>query len=126
MELKKCVRFARAQAALPQQLAHLGKVTNIDFRRFDLNKPLPHDVPTDGHQQTLDEFRRKYAGKILREAMTEPNVMGPSVDIGRHAKQWQPPDPAEVEDGLVPALQDRGLVRAAYTHRHFRDNLLEF
>jgi len=26
---------------------------------------------------------------------------------------------AEVEDGLVPALQDRGLVRAAYTHRYF-------
>jgi hypothetical protein len=33
---------------------------------------------------------------------------------------------AEVEDGLVPALQGRGLVRAAYTHRYFRDNLLEF
>ena len=33
---------------------------------------------------------------------------------------------AEVEDGLVPALQDRGLVRSAYTHRHFRDSLLEF
>ena len=33
---------------------------------------------------------------------------------------------AEVEDGLIPALQDRGLVRSAYAHRHFRDNLLEF
>jgi hypothetical protein len=33
---------------------------------------------------------------------------------------------AEVEDGLIPALQKRGLVRAAYTHSHFRDNLLEF
>ena len=30
------------------------------------------------------------------------------------------------EDGLVPALQDRGLVRTAYEHTQFRDNLLAF
>jgi hypothetical protein len=33
---------------------------------------------------------------------------------------------AEIEDGLVPALQDRGLVRKAYEHAQFRDNLLAF
>jgi alkanesulfonate monooxygenase SsuD/methylene tetrahydromethanopterin reductase-like flavin-dependent oxidoreductase (luciferase family) len=33
---------------------------------------------------------------------------------------------AEIEDGLIPALQDRGLVRGAYGHAQFRDNLLEF
>ena len=33
---------------------------------------------------------------------------------------------AEIEDGLAPALQDRGLVRKAYEHKQFRDNLLEF
>src|SRR5277367_1509225 len=33
---------------------------------------------------------------------------------------------AEIEDGLVPALQDRGLVRTAYAHQHLRDNLLAF
>jgi hypothetical protein len=33
---------------------------------------------------------------------------------------------AEVEDGLVPALQARGLMRMAYSHAQFRDNLLEF
>ncbi len=33
---------------------------------------------------------------------------------------------AEVEDGLVPALQDRGLVRRSYEHAQFRDNLLAF
>ena len=32
----------------------------------------------------------------------------------------------EITDGLVPALQRRGLTRTAYTHAHFRDNLLEF
>jgi len=33
---------------------------------------------------------------------------------------------AEITDGLVPALQQRGLVRRAYGHKQFRDNLLEF
>ena len=33
---------------------------------------------------------------------------------------------AEIEDGLIPALQDRGLVRSAYGHAQFRDNLLEY
>jgi hypothetical protein len=33
---------------------------------------------------------------------------------------------SEITDGLVPALQRRGLVRTEYTHTLFRDNLLEF
>jgi hypothetical protein len=33
---------------------------------------------------------------------------------------------AEITDGLVPALQRRGLVRTAYAHKQFRDNLLDF
>jgi hypothetical protein len=32
----------------------------------------------------------------------------------------------EVCDGLVPELQRRGLTRTAYSHRLFKDNLLEF
>jgi hypothetical protein len=33
---------------------------------------------------------------------------------------------AEIAEGLVPALQKRGLVRKAYAHAQFRENLLEF
>jgi FMN-dependent oxidoreductase (nitrilotriacetate monooxygenase family) len=146
---KKRLREARAQAQIPQRLAHLGKVTNIDFGRFDLDQPLPNDVTTNGHQQTLDEFRRKYVGKTLREAMMDHNTTALSVDlvgtpdslaaqmgeimeeVGGDGFLFSLPNVnrrtlAEVEDGLVPALQARGLVRTAYTHRHFRDNLLEF
>jgi hypothetical protein len=32
----------------------------------------------------------------------------------------------EVCDGLVPALQRRGVTRTRYAHKHFKDNLLEF
>jgi hypothetical protein len=33
---------------------------------------------------------------------------------------------AEITDGLILALQRRGLARTDYTHAYFRDNLLEF
>jgi long-chain alkane monooxygenase len=33
---------------------------------------------------------------------------------------------AEITDGLVPALQRRGLARTSYSFEQFRDNLLEF
>jgi FMN-dependent oxidoreductase (nitrilotriacetate monooxygenase family) len=143
------LRAVRAAAQVPQRLAHLGKITNIDFGRFDLDKPLPDDVTTNGHQQTLDEFRRKAAGKTLREAMTDHSATELSIDlvgtpdtvaarmgevmeeVGGDGFLFTLPNVnrrtlAEVEDGLVPALQDRGLVRAAYAHKQFRDNLLEF
>jgi hypothetical protein len=32
----------------------------------------------------------------------------------------------EVTEGLVPALQQRGLVRSAYDHEMLRDNLRAF
>ncbi len=32
----------------------------------------------------------------------------------------------EVCDGLVPALQRRGLTRTRYAHQHLKDNLMEF
>ncbi len=146
---KKRARAARAAAQIPQRLAHLGKVTNIDFGKFDIDKPLPDNVTTNGHQQTLDEFRAKAAGRTLREAMADHNATELSVElvgtpnslaarmaevmeeVGGDGFLFSLPNVnrrtlAEVEDGLVPALQERGLVRAAYTHKHFRDNLLEF
>jgi FMN-dependent oxidoreductase (nitrilotriacetate monooxygenase family) len=146
---KQRMRAARAAEQLPQRLAHLGKVTNIDFGRFDLDSPLPEGVTTNGHQQTLDEFRAKAAGRTLREAMSQHNSTELSVElvgtpeslaarmgevmeeVGGDGFLFSMPNVnrrtlAEVEDGLIPALQDRGLVRAAYTHAQFRDNLLEF
>lgn len=33
---------------------------------------------------------------------------------------------AEICDGLIPALQKRGLVRKQSAHKQFRDYLLEF
>ena len=33
---------------------------------------------------------------------------------------------AEITDGLIPALQQRGLTRTGFGGKHLRDNLLEF
>lgn len=141
-------RIARARQLIPQRLAHLGKVTNIDFGKFDLDQPLGQ-LRTNGHQQTLDQFTAKAPGKTLRELMEDYNTTELSVELvgtpdtiaARMAEVMDEvrgdgflfslPNVsrrvlAEVEDGLVPALQARGLTRTGYAHSQFRDNLLEF
>jgi FMN-dependent oxidoreductase (nitrilotriacetate monooxygenase family) len=147
---RKRLRAARAEALIPQRLAHLGKITNIDFGRFDLDTPVSSlTLTTNGHQQSLDEFRTRAGDKTLRQAMSEHNATALSVElvgtpetvaarmgevmeeVGGDGFLFSMPNVtrrllAEIEDGLVPALQDRGLVRRAYAHSQFRDNLLEF
>ena len=148
-EDRKQKRAARAKDHVLQRLAHLGKVTNIDFGKFDLDKPLPDDVTTNGHQQNLEEFRRMAAGRSIRKTMESFNAVDLSVElvgtcdsvaarmgevmqeVGGDGFLFSMPNVnrrtlAEIEDGLVPALQERGLVRTAYEHKHFRDNLLAF
>ncbi|MDR3534854.1 MAG: NtaA/DmoA family FMN-dependent monooxygenase [Acetobacteraceae bacterium] len=147
-EERKQARLARAREIIPQRLAHLGKVTNIDFGKFDLDQPLG-ELKTNGHQQTLDQFTAKARDKTLRELMEDYNTTELSVElvgtpdtiaarmaevmeeVGGDGFLFSLPNVsrrvlAEVEDGLVPALQARGLTRSSYTHKQFRDNLLEF
>jgi FMN-dependent oxidoreductase (nitrilotriacetate monooxygenase family) len=143
-------RLARAEAQVPNLLAHFGKITNIDFGQYDLDTPVDQlDLWTNGHQQLLDEFRR-FAGKRslrqamfayrgnpgsieligtpdavasqMAEAMEEAGGDGFLLSLGNVSRRAI----AEVADGLVPALQARRLVRRAYEFTHFRDNLRAF
>ncbi len=146
---RKRLREARAAMQIPQRLAHLGKLMNIDFARMDLDQPLPDELTTNGHQQTLDQFKKMAAGRTLRQAMGDHNVTALSVEligtpdsvaaqmgevmdeVGGDGFLFSMPNVsrrllAEIEDGLIPALQDRGLVRSTYAHKQFRDNLLEY
>jgi FMN-dependent oxidoreductase (nitrilotriacetate monooxygenase family) len=146
---RKRLREARAAATLTTRLAHLGKVMNIDFGKMDLDGPVPDELSTNGHQQTLEQLKKLAAGRTLRQAMSDHNVTALSVqligtpdsvaaqmgeimeEVGGDGFLFSMPNVsrrllAEIEDGLVPALQDRGLVRSAYDHAQFRDNLLEF
>lgn len=144
----KAQRAAQVAEQVDRKLAFLGKITNIDFAQFDLDAPVG-ELRTNGHQQTLDDFKRKAGDRTLREAVAAYSSDGGSVDLvgspddvaaqmaeamegaGGDGFLFSLPDVsrrriAEIEDGLVPALQRRGLMRRAYEHEQFRDNLLAF
>ena len=119
---------------IDERLAHFGKVTNIDFAKFDLDKPLPDHVTTNGHQLNLEQFRKMANGRSIRETMASFNAVDLSIElvgtpdavaarmgevmqeVGGDGFLFSMPNVnrrtlAEIEDGLIPALQDRGLMR---------------
>lgn len=140
-------RFERRQAAKhasPEAtLAQMASLTDIDFSQIDLDAPLG-ELTTNGQQGTLRQFLAQ--GRTLREIArnyrygmdeligTPDHVAWMLAEImeevggdgfmvsGLITRRYI----AEIVDGLVPALQRRGLVRTAYEHEHFRDNLLAF
>lgn len=146
----------RRELASPQlvtdMLASISAITEIDFAQFDLDKPLPGKLTTNGESGSLDKFQQWGSGKTLRELVLDEGGgfvssieligtpdqvaarMGEVMDavggdgflittpVMRMSRRYI----VEITDGLVPALQRRGLMRAAYTHGTLRDNLLEF
>jgi len=149
-EMRRLERIAAADRRIAQRLAHFSKVTNIDFSGFDLDQPIDEGLRTNGHQQNLDTLKKMGAGgKTLRQAFADYSGSGLSVDLcgtvdavaGQMAEAMEEIGGdgflfsmgdvsrrvvAEVADGLVPALQARGLTRRGYGHATFRENLLEF
>jgi alkanesulfonate monooxygenase SsuD/methylene tetrahydromethanopterin reductase-like flavin-dependent oxidoreductase (luciferase family) len=143
-------RNEQAAADVSSALAFFGKITNIDFGGYDLDTPVSRlDLHTNGHQQSLDEFRRFAGDRSLRQAMAAFSQGGKSLRLvggpERIADEMATAMEAvggdgflislpaitrramaEIADGLVPALQARGLARREYRHAQFRDNLLDF
>ena len=144
----KYQRMTNTDAFIEAGLAMMGTVTDIDFSQYDLNAPLPH-LSTNGEQGSLDKFQQWGTGKTLRQLASErlegglrlvgtpdevADRMGEAAEeiggdgflistpfqrIGRRVV-------VEVTEGLVPALQRRGLVRTQYSHTLLRDTLQEF
>jgi FMN-dependent oxidoreductase (nitrilotriacetate monooxygenase family) len=144
----KARKAAWAVQRMDTRLAHFSKITNIDFGAMDLDAPIG-ELTTNGHQQSLDEFKRKAGNRTLRQTMSDYESTVTSVElvgtpdsvaermaevmqeVGGDGFLFSLPNVtrrliAEVTDGLVPALQRRGLVRRGYEHAQFRDNLLAF
>jgi alkanesulfonate monooxygenase SsuD/methylene tetrahydromethanopterin reductase-like flavin-dependent oxidoreductase (luciferase family) len=147
-QLRARQRVVNAGKNLDVRLAQMGWSTNIDFSGFDLDAPVG-ELTTNGHQSSLSQFLRKAGKNTLRQAIIDYTTQGQSIDLvgtpdqvaGQMAEVMQEVGGdgflftqgnmsrrsiAEITDGLVPALQQRGLVRRAYAHKQFRDNLLEF
>jgi FMN-dependent oxidoreductase (nitrilotriacetate monooxygenase family) len=140
-------RLATTEDEIARRLAHLSKITNLDFGALPLDKPLG-SLTTNGHQQSLDEFLRKAGNRTLREAAEIYSDAGSIPLVGTPAQVAEQMGAAmeeiggdgflissnhtsrrvvaEITDGLVPELQRRGLARTAYDHAMFRDNLLAF
>jgi len=143
-------RATHAAAQIKQRLAFFGKLISVDFSGFDLDKPIAGiDITTNGHQLNLEQFKRMAGNRTLRETMADYNATSLSVELvgtpdSVAARMGEIMEEvggdgylfslqnvsrrtlAEIEDGLVPALQDRGLVRKAYAFEQFLANLLEF
>ena len=149
---EKHQRMVTAPDFLERCLALISAITDIDFKQYDLNQKLPHRLITNGEQGSLDMFQQWGSGKTLGELVTESSggivasieligtpdsvadMMGDAMSaIGGDGFLITTPTQAisrrgiiEVTDGLVPALQRRGLVRRGYSQTQLRSSLREF
>lgn len=141
-------RWAADPAHVEYVLAEISSITEIDFSQFDLDQPLP-EVTTNGERGSLEHFAKRGQGKTLRELAigglsdaielvgtpeTVADRMGEVMEevggdgflITSPVMRLNRRYVTEITDGLVPALQRRGLTRTTYTFEQFRDNLQEF
>ncbi len=137
-------RQVQREASPAMTLAQMASLTDIDFATFDLDAPIG-ELSTNGQQGTLKRFlaqggtlreiARNYRYGLEDELVGTPEhiacAMGEVMEeVGGDGYMFSGPVTrryvAEITDGVVPALQRLGLVRTAYTHRHFRDNLFAF
>lgn len=140
--------LVNSQQYLDQRLAFQSMATGIDFSKFDLDAELPN-LESQGSKGTLENFAQGWnTGKTLRQLTTEYeatlNIVGtPDQVADRLAETMEEVGGdgflimspywrlnrqyiTEICDGLVPALQRRGLVRTAYEKSTLRETLLEF
>jgi FMN-dependent oxidoreductase (nitrilotriacetate monooxygenase family) len=149
-DAKRAHEAARSAAIADpaEELAMMGFTTNLDFSALDLDCPVSEQsasLVTNGHKSVLDQFVARAGERTLREALTEPatpvlvgspdTVAAQLDEYMQHVKgdgflftqdHLTRRSFATITDGLVPALQRRGLVRREYTHPTFRENLFEF
>jgi len=136
---------AAAARNLQPRLAQLSFLSGIDFSKFDLDAPLP-EINTNASRSLTMLFTRGTGARTLREALADPasggvDFVGTPESVAAEMGEVMAEiggdgfmitegltrrTIGEITDGLVPALQRHGLMRSSYSHRLFRDNLLEF
>jgi FMN-dependent oxidoreductase (nitrilotriacetate monooxygenase family) len=141
-------RRSDAEANIDVRLAQFGWSTNLDLSNADLDAPVG-ELTTNGHQSSLQQFIKRAGGKTLRQAIVDYSTGGGCIDlvgtpddvaaqmdevmqeVGGDGYLFYLGDVsrksvAEITDGLIPALQQRGLTRTGFPGPHLRNNLLEF
>ena len=91
----------------------------IEYRAPEALKPRPGNPRTHSRKQI-----RQIAASIKRFGFVNPVLVDDDgfLIAGNLNRRYI----AEITDGLVPALQKRGLVRTGFSNAQFRENLLEF
>ena len=131
---------------IDRQLALISGITDIDFARFPLDEPPPPGLTTNGESASLERFLQYGSGRTIRQLAQDKAAdlvgtpdqcaeqMGEIMDaVGGDGFLLNHPFHhinrryiLEVTDGLVPALQKRGLVRTEYSKPTLRETLREF
>lgn len=148
----KHMRMLSAPHFIDDMLATVSAITDIDFAQYDLDKPLPERLVTNGEQGSLDKFQQYGSGKTLRQLVIDgaggivssveligtpdsvaarmgevmQEVGGDGYLITTPVLRVSRRYVTEITDGLIPALQKRGLTRTSYEHKTLRENLLSF
>lgn len=146
-QAKKQAIIDDTQRNFEAQMAHFAAIMEIDFSVFDPDLPIPEDVTTNGHQGTFSIWKEQFGGRSIREAASAMRVasielVGTPASVADTMEEAmgyvggdgymflsQPPSRRyiqDITDGLCPELQRRGLIRAHFSHQHFRDNLRRF
>jgi len=137
---------AEFDANLDRELANLSRVTGIDFAAMDPDEPFG-ELKSNGHQSVLAN-RIADGARTPRELVTSrsstdslglsgtPEAVAAQMEevmaeVGGDGFLFGPRTVnrrsiMEITEGLVPALQRRGLVRTAYDYPTFRENLLAY
>ena len=134
-------------------LSYLSGTLNIDLSTFDLDLPLPADLPVSGMIGKLRQHTEANKDKTLREiakhegmSETYPICGTPehcadviehtAKEVGADGFHFRPAGAAgafgdihylvEIATKLMPILQRRGVARTSYSGRTLRENLLAF
>lgn len=141
--LRKNARIAEANTHLDFYLAHMSRLTGIDFSKYDLDERLP-ELTTNGHQTVAASYSGRTPREIIEagRSLCDVDLAGTPDTVAHQMSEimeevggdgFLVTDPeftrryiCEISDGLVPALQKLGIVRKGYEHMTLRDNLRAF
>ena len=143
-------RLVSSDIYVEKTLVSISANTEIDFKQFDLDEPLPEGLTTNGERGSLEHFKRgdgTPGPKTLRQLAIAASSFGLEFigtpeqvadqmqavmeQVGGdgfliHRRGLTRKYITDICDGLVPELQRRGLTRTEYTGSTLRETLGEF
>ncbi|MFE9445778.1 NtaA/DmoA family FMN-dependent monooxygenase [Streptomyces sp. NPDC006602] len=145
-------RLTSSDAYIEKTLVSISANTEIDFKQFDLDEPLPEGLTTNGERGSLEHFMRgdgTPGPKTLRQlaidwAKTGVEFVGTAKQVAQQMGEAMEEIGGDgflimkpgwdlnrkyihsITDGLVPELQRLGLTRTEYTKSTLRETLREF